>query len=52
MPDPAPLPGWRFVDAAGTFVLDNADRIQTLYFPLANTAGMLSAVTPMLHGDV
>lgn len=44
--------GWRFVDATGTFVLDDAGRDQTLYFPLANAAGLLSAVTPMLHGDI
>ena len=44
--------GWRFVDAAGTFVLENPHHTSTLYFPLVNEAGMMSAITPLLHGDV
>ena len=52
MTEAAPRAGWRFVDATGTFILDDADQDQTLYFPLANGAGLLSAVTPMLHGDI
>jgi cellobiose phosphorylase len=43
---------WHFVDDAGTFVLENPHRTSYLYFPLVNEAGMMSAITPLLHGDV
>ncbi|MGM0420951.1 MAG: GH36-type glycosyl hydrolase domain-containing protein [Bacillota bacterium] len=42
---------WDFTDAEGTFKLENADKSNYLYFPLANEAGMMSAITPRLHGD-
>ncbi len=44
--------GWQFIDEAGTFRLVDADRTSYLYFPLMNEAGMFSAVTPSLHGDI
>ena len=44
--------GWRFVDQAGTFVLQDPHRTSYLYFPLVNEAGMISSITPMLHGDI
>lgn len=43
--------GWRFVDDAGTFALENPHQTSYLYFPLVNEAGMVSVVTPLLHGD-
>lgn len=43
---------WHFVDAAAVFRLDNPHRTSYLYFPLVNEAGLMSAITPTLHGDV
>jgi hypothetical protein len=34
-----------------SFVIDNPQRTSYLYFPLVNEAGMMSSITPMLHGD-
>jgi cellobiose phosphorylase len=45
-------PNWRFVDDQGTFVLPHPDRHSCLYFPLVNETGLVSVVTPTLHGDV
>jgi cellobiose phosphorylase len=45
------VPGWEFVDDDGTFVLDSPHWTSTLYLPLVNEAGMMSAITPTLHGD-
>jgi cellobiose phosphorylase len=47
-----PETGWNFVDEKGTFALPDADRTSYLYFPLINERGMVSVVTPTLHGDV
>ncbi|MGD8623253.1 MAG: cellobiose phosphorylase [Anaerolineae bacterium] len=44
--------GWLFVDDDGTFVLPEPDRHSYLYFPLVNEGGLVSVVTPTLHGDV
>ena len=44
--------GWHFIDDAGTFILQNPHKTNYLYFPLVNEAGMVSVVTPLLHGDV
>jgi cellobiose phosphorylase len=46
------ISGWEFIDEAGTFRLHNAHRQNSLYFPLVNEAGIFSAVTPSLRGDV
>lgn len=46
------VPGWRFVDDEATFVLKDPHKTNYLYFPLVNEAGMVSVVTPLLHGDV
>ncbi len=46
-----PITGWHFVDDTGTFVLENPHQTGYLYFPLVNEAGMMSVVTPLLHGD-
>lgn len=48
-------PGWRFIDDNGSnngaFRLIAPQRTNYLYFPLVNEAGMMSVVTPTLHGD-
>jgi cellobiose phosphorylase len=44
--------GWHFVDERGTFALVGPHRSSYLYFPLAGEQGMISAVTPTLHGDI
>jgi cellobiose phosphorylase len=44
--------GWTFFDDSGAFRLENPHRTSYLYFPLANEAGMLSAITPLLNGDL
>src|SRR5690554_5030860 len=43
---------WSFIDGKGTFVLYNPDHSNYLYFPLANESGMMSAITPLLAGDI
>jgi len=43
--------GWHFIDKHGTFKLDAPQETSYLYFPLVNEAGMISVVTPTLHGD-
>jgi len=43
---------WKFIDAQGTFELPAPHHSSHLYFPLVNEAGLMSAVTPLLHGDV
>ncbi|MGC9400704.1 MAG: GH36-type glycosyl hydrolase domain-containing protein [Anaerolineae bacterium] len=45
------LQGWHFIDQHGTFRLDAPHKTSYLYFPLVNEAGMISVVTPTLHGD-
>lgn len=42
--------GWIFKED-GTFQLNSADRTSYLYFPLINELGMMSSITPTLHGD-
>jgi len=44
--------GWKFIDKKGTFVLENPTMSNYLYFPLVNEAGMMSSITPTLHGDI
>ena len=43
---------WRFIDDDAAFVAENPDKISRLYFPLANEFGMMSSITPKLHGDI
>jgi cellobiose phosphorylase len=45
-------PGWQFIDDDNAFTLNNPHHTSNLYFPLVNEAGMVSVVTPTLHGDV
>jgi cellobiose phosphorylase len=48
----SPASNWEFIDQDGTFRLIDPDGSSYLYFPLVNEAGMMSAVTPDLHGDI
>ncbi|MFC1996864.1 GH36-type glycosyl hydrolase domain-containing protein [Chloroflexota bacterium] len=43
---------WQFIDTDGSFLLENPHKHSYLYFPLVNEAGMMSAITPNLNGDV
>jgi cellobiose phosphorylase len=45
-------PNWQFIDPEGSFRLENPHQHSYLYFPLVNEAGLMSAITPTLHGDV
>ncbi len=42
---------WEFTDERGTFRLNDPHKTSYLYFPLVNPAGMVSSITPTLHGD-
>ncbi|HYH04497.1 MAG TPA: cellobiose phosphorylase, partial [Bacillota bacterium] len=42
---------WKFVNDIPDFALENAQDSSGLYFPLTNFAGMMAAITPLLHGD-
>jgi cellobiose phosphorylase len=42
---------WYFIGDDGAFRLEAPHRSSYLYFPLVNEAGMMSVVTPALHGD-
>ena len=43
---------WQFINTEGTFRLQNPHLSNYLYFPLVNEAGMMSVITPTLHGDI
>lgn len=43
---------WQFIDSDGSFQLENPHQHNYLYFPLVNEAGMMSAITPNLNGDI
>ena len=42
---------WQFTGDDGAFTLRSPHLTSYLYFPLVNEAGMMSVVTPSLHGD-
>ncbi|SES89507.1 Glycosyltransferase family 36 [Paenibacillus sp. NFR01] len=44
--------GWEFTGKNGDFRLREAGRSSYLYFPLVNEGGMMSTVSPNLHGQV
>ncbi|TDO83373.1 glycosyl transferase family 36 [Halanaerobium saccharolyticum] len=46
------LDRWKFTGKNGEFKVENVDQSTYLYFPLANEAEMMSAITPRLHGDI
>ncbi|TRZ94609.1 cellobiose phosphorylase [bacterium] len=41
---------WRFINSQGSFISEGADKIKTLYFPLANER-LISSISPELRGD-
>ena len=43
---------WRFEGKQGEFILNNPQKTSGLYFPLANENGMMSAISPLLGGDI
>ncbi len=43
---------WHFIDSQGTFRAESPEGVSRLYFPLCNEAGILSGITPDLHGDI
>lgn len=43
---------WTFIDENGSFRWEQPDAINELYFPLCNAAGLMSSITPVLHGDI
>jgi len=43
---------YEYTDELGSFRVDNPETARGLYFPLANEAGLLSAITPDLKGDI
>jgi cellobiose phosphorylase len=43
---------WKFVDNHASFRFPSPTEVSRLYFPLANEAGILSSITPDLHGDI
>jgi cellobiose phosphorylase len=45
-------PLWKFTDNQGTFASQNANELNSLYFPLCNTYPFMSSITPDLHGDI
>lgn len=46
------ISSWQFTDSEGTFLLDNPHATSYLYFPLVNESGLMSSITPTLHGDI
>ncbi len=44
--------GWYFTGEDGEFAIREPQKTSFLYFPLVNEAGMMSSVTPTLHGDI
>lgn len=50
---PAKSPAWwNFKGENEVFEARHPDRLSRLYFPLCNEAGLLSAITPTLNGDI
>ncbi|MGE5597823.1 MAG: GH36-type glycosyl hydrolase domain-containing protein [Bacteroidota bacterium] len=43
---------WHFLNDQADFALDDPHLVHYLYFPLANEAGLMSSVTPLLGGDI
>lgn len=46
------IKGWSFTSDQGDFTLENPHQTSYLYFPLANQGGIMSSITPTLHGDI
>ena len=43
---------WEFLDTDASFRANAPASVSRLYFPLGNEAGILSSITPDLHGDI
>ncbi|MDD5246583.1 MAG: cellobiose phosphorylase [Candidatus Omnitrophica bacterium] len=43
---------WKFTDTLGSFASRDANRVNTLYFPLCNEYPLMASITPDLHGDL
>ena len=43
---------WHFTGNRSTFKWENPQYVNELYFPLCNEAGLMSSITPALHGDI
>ena len=43
---------WKFTGTNGDFIFPDAEKINQLYFPLANEAEFMSSITPQLKGDI
>src|SRR3989338_5707742 len=43
---------WQFIDDHASFRVPSPESTGRLYFPLGNEAGILSSITPDLHGDI
>jgi len=43
---------WKFLNRNGDFIFPNAEKINRLYFPLANESEFISSITPNLKGDI
>lgn len=52
MPPKREVSSWEFIDPDGSFRLKDPHKSNYLYFPLVNEAGMMSAITPILNGDI
>ena len=46
------MTNWSFIDDVGSFILQEPHLNNYLYFPLVNEAGMMSSISPSLHGDI
>jgi cellobiose phosphorylase len=46
------LTEWEFINDNGVFRMENPQHVSYLYFPLVNEAGMKTAITPTLNGDI
>lgn len=44
--------GWKYIGNEGEFRLEQPELNSYLYFPLVNEAGMMSAISPNLHGEL
>ncbi|MFC1922575.1 GH36-type glycosyl hydrolase domain-containing protein [Chloroflexota bacterium] len=46
------MTSWFFIDDEGTYILQDPHLKNYTYFPLVNEAGMMSSLSPTLHGDI
>ncbi len=43
---------WEFTNRNGDFIFDEPEKINRLYFPLANEDEFMASITPFLQGDI